>query len=288
MAARLIKMAAAPGRRPGRRGRGRLSGTNDLIERHLIPTSPSRVGPGRLETKQSPGRSRTSREKNCEMFEAGKNPAAVACGRRVPGRRRREPDGYLAVQPRTGNRRGPSPGLFQGRFKHVGAPLFGRRRWQLVCPGDPGARGSCGRRNLVAWPELEPTGALTWLSESPKAISSRWQVRTPETIKRLGTVDEPPAIRSAGTGRRDPDGSRRLKGSFATLGELHRRIESESSMTRAFFCSRPRSLWMQRRGRNARHVAYRQGRRREVGPLQEDAMGRSQRRGKKKKKLGKV
>jgi hypothetical protein len=47
------------------------------------------------------------------------------------------------------------------------------------------------------------------------------------TIKRLGTVEEPPAIRSVRTVTRNPRGNRQLKGSFAPLGKLHTRIASE-------------------------------------------------------------
>ncbi len=48
-----------------------------------------------------------------------------------------------------------------------------------------------------------------------------------ETIKRLGTVEEPPAIRSVRGVHRIPATDRQLKGSFAPLGKLHARIASE-------------------------------------------------------------
>ena len=100
------------------------------------------------------------------------------------------------------------------------------RRWHFYVLAVLGLAACLAAGIVVAWPRVNPRrlDPVERVAENYlKALASE----DSETIKRLGTIDEPPAIRSAGTVRRDADGSRRLKGSFATLGELHRRIESE-------------------------------------------------------------
>lgn len=48
-----------------------------------------------------------------------------------------------------------------------------------------------------------------------------------ESARRLGTVDEPPAIRSFRDVRRVPGGDRTIKGSFAPIAAMHARIEEK-------------------------------------------------------------
>jgi hypothetical protein len=48
-----------------------------------------------------------------------------------------------------------------------------------------------------------------------------------EAARRLGTVEEPPAIRSFRDLRRQPEGNRVVKGSFAPLAVLHARIDEK-------------------------------------------------------------
>ena len=81
---------------------------------------------------------------------------------------------------------------------------------------------------MVAWPRLktgplkvrQPDSVERVASDYLKAISTG----DSETIKRLGTVEEPPAIRSVRSVTHDRRRDRQLKGSFAPLGELHARI----------------------------------------------------------------
>ena len=49
----------------------------------------------------------------------------------------------------------------------------------------------------------------------------------PESARRFGIVDEPPAIRSVATFRRDRSQDRVVKGSFAPVGKLHKQIETD-------------------------------------------------------------
>jgi hypothetical protein len=48
-----------------------------------------------------------------------------------------------------------------------------------------------------------------------------------EAARRLGTIDEPPAIRSFRDVRRLPEGDRTIKGSFAPIAALHARIDEK-------------------------------------------------------------
>jgi len=84
---------------------------------------------------------------------------------------------------------------------------------------------------MVAWPKVNP---LRPRSTDPveqvaadylKALSSE----DSPTIKKLGTVEEPPAIRSFRNATRNPAANQVYKGSFAPLGQLHARIDSEYS-----------------------------------------------------------
>ena len=79
---------------------------------------------------------------------------------------------------------------------------------------------------MVAWPRVKPRT----LDPVERVAADYLKAMTSEdsaTIKRLGTVEEPPAIHSVGTVTRNPAGDRQLKGSFAPLGKFHARIDSE-------------------------------------------------------------
>jgi hypothetical protein len=79
---------------------------------------------------------------------------------------------------------------------------------------------------LVFWPRIKPRplDPVEQVAESYlKALASHDEAAQ----RRLSTIDEPPAIRSFQKVGRDPTQSRTVKGSFAPLARLHKRIESE-------------------------------------------------------------
>jgi hypothetical protein len=79
---------------------------------------------------------------------------------------------------------------------------------------------------LVAWPKLNPRK----LDPVERVATDYLKALTTDdsaTIKRLGVVEEPPAIRSVRSLSHHPRADQSLKGSFAPLGKLHARIESE-------------------------------------------------------------
>lgn len=79
---------------------------------------------------------------------------------------------------------------------------------------------------MVAWPRLKPRpldAVERVASDYLKALSND----DSPTIKRLGTVDEPPAIRSYRSLTHNPRRDQLIKGSFAPLGQLHARIDAE-------------------------------------------------------------
>ncbi len=84
---------------------------------------------------------------------------------------------------------------------------------------------------MVAWPKVNPQRPRSTdpvervATDYLKAISTE----DSPTIKKLGTVEEPPAIRSFRNATRNPAANQVFKGSFAPLGQLHARIDSEYS-----------------------------------------------------------
>ena len=90
-----------------------------------------------------------------------------------------------------------------------------------------------------------------------------------EAAHRLGTVDEPPAIRSFRDLHRQPEGNRAIKGSFAPLAGAARADRREVRVR-----SRDRPVHSPRSpgtgGRDARRAPRRQGQGREGRALQED------------------
>jgi hypothetical protein len=116
-----------------------------------------------------------------------------------------------------------SPSVFVPSSEQEPAPS---RRWAWFALGFLAvvAIGAVGV--IIAWPELNPRRldpvervAADYLNALARedAVSAR----------RLGTIDEPPAIRSVRRVTRDATRDQLLKGSFAPLGEFHSRIEAE-------------------------------------------------------------
>ena len=96
-----------------------------------------------------------------------------------------------------------------------------------------------------------------------------------ESARRLGTVEEPPAIRSVRTIRRDRSAIGRSRARSRLWASCTSRSKPTLSTMPRSAGSRPRTRWAGRR--DARRPARGQGRRREIGPLQEDAERRPRR-----------
>jgi hypothetical protein len=79
---------------------------------------------------------------------------------------------------------------------------------------------------MVAWPRLNPR-KLDPVERVADAYLKALAGEEPDSARRFGIVEEPPAIRSVGTFRRDRSQDRSLKGSFAPLGKLHKQIETD-------------------------------------------------------------
>jgi uncharacterized Zn finger protein (UPF0148 family) len=79
---------------------------------------------------------------------------------------------------------------------------------------------------LVFWPRVKPRklDPVERVAESYLKALTKADV---ETQHRLGTIEEPPAIRSYQNLKRDRRRDRTVKGSFAPIAQLHKRIESE-------------------------------------------------------------
>lgn len=79
---------------------------------------------------------------------------------------------------------------------------------------------------MVAWPSLH-SRTLDPVENVADAYLKALASHEPESARRFGVVEEPPAIRSVGAFRRDRSQDRSLKGSFAPLGKLHRQIDAD-------------------------------------------------------------
>ena len=79
---------------------------------------------------------------------------------------------------------------------------------------------------MVAWPRLNPR-KLDAVEKVADAYLKALAGDEPESARRFGIVEEPPAIRSVSAFRRDRSEDRSLKGSFAPLGKLHKQIEAD-------------------------------------------------------------
>ena len=106
-----------------------------------------------------------------------------------------------------------------------------RRRWPIFEVVVLAVTAVVAVAIMVAWPHFKPTQRAVAgrdeveraASEYLKAIASNDTVK----IKSLGTVEEPPAIRSVRSVTRVPAANRQVKGSFAPLGKLHTRIAND-------------------------------------------------------------
>jgi len=120
-------------------------------------------------------------------------------------------------------------GLSEGPSVFVSAPETQERpprRWRWFALGFLGilAIGAVGI--MVAWPRLNPR-KLDPVERVVESYLNALAGKEPESARRFGIVEEPPAIRSFGNIKRQRGGDRLEKGSFAPLGEFHRRIEAE-------------------------------------------------------------
>jgi hypothetical protein len=79
---------------------------------------------------------------------------------------------------------------------------------------------------MVAWPKLNPR-KLDPVERVAESYLTALAGKEPESARRFGTVEEPPAIRSVRRINRERGHDHLLKGSFATLGEFHRRLDAE-------------------------------------------------------------
>ena len=79
---------------------------------------------------------------------------------------------------------------------------------------------------MVAWPRLNPR-KLDPVERVADAYLKALAGDEPESARRFGIVEEPPAIRSVRSFKRDRSQDRTLKGSFAPLGKLHKQIEAD-------------------------------------------------------------
>jgi hypothetical protein len=79
---------------------------------------------------------------------------------------------------------------------------------------------------IVAWPRVNPR-QLDSVERVADAYLQALVHNDAESARRLGTVEEPPGISSVRTIKHDRSRERRLRGSFASLGEFHNRINAE-------------------------------------------------------------
>jgi hypothetical protein len=100
------------------------------------------------------------------------------------------------------------------------------RRWLWFLAGFLGVLAIAAVGVMVAWPRLNPL-RLDPVERVADSYLKALVGQDAEAARRLGTVEEPPAIRSVGTIARDRSRDRGLKGSFAPLGEFHSKIDAE-------------------------------------------------------------
>jgi hypothetical protein len=79
---------------------------------------------------------------------------------------------------------------------------------------------------MVAWPRLNPR-KLDPVERVADAYLTALAGEDPESARRFGIVEEPPAIRAVRDFKRDRSQDQSLKGSFAPLGKLHKQIEAD-------------------------------------------------------------
>lgn len=81
---------------------------------------------------------------------------------------------------------------------------------------------------VVSWPRIQPR-KLDPVERVAQGYLTALTKGDAEAQGRLGTVEEPPAIRSFQDVRHEPSRDRTVKGSFAPLAALHARIDGEFS-----------------------------------------------------------
>jgi hypothetical protein len=110
-------------------------------------------------------------------------------------------------------------------------PEAPRRRWPIIASSVVLAASIAAVGIMVAWPRLKPARLKARQLDSVERVASDYlkamSTDDTETVKKLGIVEEPPAIRTVRSVTRNPGSNRQIKGSFAPLGKLHARIESE-------------------------------------------------------------
>jgi hypothetical protein len=106
-----------------------------------------------------------------------------------------------------------------------------RRRWPFVAVGVLAVAAIAAVGIMVAWPRLNSPRPHPRRLDPVEQVAEDYlkAISTDDSpaIKRLGTVEEPPAIRSARSISRDRARDHTLKGSFAPLGQLHARIATD-------------------------------------------------------------
>ncbi len=106
-----------------------------------------------------------------------------------------------------------------------------RRRWPIIGASVVLLASIVAVGIMVAWPRLKPRPPKARQFDSVERVASDYlkaiSAEDSETVKKLGTVDEPPAIRSFRSVAHDRRADRQLKGSFAPLGKLHARIAND-------------------------------------------------------------
>jgi hypothetical protein len=101
-----------------------------------------------------------------------------------------------------------------------------RRRWPFFAVAVLAVAAVAAVGIMVSWPRLKPR-TLDPVERVAADYLKAMSTEDSMTLKRLGTVEEPPAIRSVGSVTRNLAGDRQLKGSFEPLGKFHARIDSE-------------------------------------------------------------
>ncbi len=184
--------------------------------------------------------SRRDRPENSgEGLDKGPRSGGSAPSRRLSQTGASSPNPSAGQRPSVDNsviprRPDPEPSADEGPSVYVPSGRAGddrRRRWPFLAVGALAVAAIAAVGIMVAWPQLKPgrvdprrrDAAERVAEEYLKALSSDDSV----AIKQLGTVEEPPAIRSARSVTRDRGRDRLLKGSFAPLGQLHSRIDAE-------------------------------------------------------------
>jgi hypothetical protein len=124
------------------------------------------------------------------------------------------------------NRSKPEPPETPSTFVPSGHAREERRLWPFVAVAVLAVAAVAAVGLMVAWPRVKPR-SLDPVERVAANYLKAMSTGDSATITTLGTVEEPPAIRSFRSVTRNRRGDRQLKGSFAPLGKFHARVESE-------------------------------------------------------------